>query len=101
MGAEDIVQLDAEKERMMRAAGTYAKIIEPRSRAWTAVRGSIGSHLIIAACGQRSGTKEQRRRFLLLFASARLGRDRVLSELDCGTDLQAVRTLVRLDGAVC
>jgi alkylation response protein AidB-like acyl-CoA dehydrogenase len=80
------------------SASTYAKIVERISRVWMSVSGIINSHLIMAACVQRDGTEEQRRRYLPRFASGELRGGLALTEPDCGTDLQAVRTVARRDG---
>jgi alkylation response protein AidB-like acyl-CoA dehydrogenase len=80
------------------SASTYVKIIERISRAWMSVSGIINSHLIMAACVQRDGTEEQRRRFLPRFASGELRGGLALTEPDCGTDLQAIRTRARREG---
>ena len=50
------------------SASTYAKIVERISRVWMSVSGIINSHLIMAACVQRDGTEEQRRRYLPRFS---------------------------------
>lgn len=80
------------------SASTYARVIERISRVWMSVAGIINSHLIMAACVQRDGTEEQRRRFLPRFASGELRGGLALTEPDCGTDLQAIRTVARRDG---
>ena len=80
------------------SASTYAKVVERISRVWMSVSGIINSHLIMAACVQRDGTEEQRRRYLPRFASGELRGGLALTEPDCGTDLQAVRTVARRDG---
>jgi alkylation response protein AidB-like acyl-CoA dehydrogenase len=77
---------------------TYATIIERMARVWMSVSGIINSHLIMASCVQRSGTDEQKRRFLPLFASGEVRGGLALTEPDCGTDLQAIRTVARRDG---
>jgi len=80
------------------SASTYAKIIERMSRVWMSLAGIINSHLIMSSCVQRFGTEEQRRHYLPLFASGALRGGLALTEPDCGTDLQAVRTVARRDG---
>ncbi|MEZ5652015.1 MAG: acyl-CoA dehydrogenase family protein [Burkholderiaceae bacterium] len=77
------------------SAGTYARIIERISRVWMSVSGIINSHLIMASCIQRAGTEEQKRRYLPRFASGELRGGLALTEPDCGTDLQAIRTVAR------
>jgi alkylation response protein AidB-like acyl-CoA dehydrogenase len=79
-------------------AVTYARIVERLSAAWMSVAGLFNSHLIMAAGVQRYGTEDQRRRFLPRFASGELRGGIALTEPDCGTDLQAIRTHARRDG---
>ena len=77
---------------------TYAKIIERMSSVWMSISGIINSHLIMAMAVQRSGTEEQKRKFLPRFATGELRGGIGLTEPDAGTDLQAIRTLARLEG---
>jgi len=77
---------------------TYAKIVERVSAVWMSVAGLFNSHLIMAAAVQRFGTEEQKRRYLPRFASGELRGGIALTEPDCGTDLQALRTHARREG---
>src|SRR5688500_12784871 len=77
---------------------TYAKIIERMSAVWMSVSGLVNSHLIMASAVQRFGTEEQKRHYLPRFASGELRGGIALTEPDCGTDLQAVRTHARREG---
>jgi alkylation response protein AidB-like acyl-CoA dehydrogenase len=79
-------------------ATTYAKIVERVSAAWMSVTGVFNSHLIMAAAVQRFGTEQQKRRYLPRFASGELRGGIALTEPDCGSDLQAIRTRARRDG---
>ncbi len=81
------------------SARTYAQVIERISAVWMSVAGIINSHLIMAALVQRAGTEAQKLRFLPRFASGELRGALALTEPDCGTDLQAIRTVARHDGA--
>tara|TARA_B100001105_G_scaffold20508_1_gene14705 strand:- start:1024 stop:2181 length:1158 start_codon:yes stop_codon:yes gene_type:complete len=80
------------------SAGTYAKIIERISAVWMSVSGFFNSHLIMAAAVQRFGRDEQKQQFLRRFASGELRGGIALTEPDCGTDLQAIRTRAVKDG---
>ena len=80
------------------SAVTYAKIVERMSAAWISVPGFFNSHLIMAAAVERYGTEQQQGRFLPRFASGELRGGIALTEPDCGTDLQAIRTHARRDG---
>ena len=77
---------------------TYAKVIETISTVWMSLTGIINSHLIMAFIVQRGGTEEQRAHFLPRFARAELRGGLALTEPDCGTDLQAIRTTATRDG---
>ena len=77
---------------------TYAKVIERLSHAWMSVSGLINSHLIMAAAVERFGTDEQRDSYLPRFATGELRGGLALTEPDCGTDLQAIRTTARREG---
>src|SRR5215470_5113422 len=76
----------------------YARIVERISRVWMSVTGIFNSHLIMAAAVQRFGTEAQRRAFLPRFATGELRGGLALTEPDCGTDLQAIRTVARRRG---
>lgn len=80
------------------STATYARIVERISRTWMSLSGVINSHLIMAMIVQRSGTEEQKRHWLPRFASGELRGGVGLTEPDCGTDLQAIRTVAVRDG---
>jgi alkylation response protein AidB-like acyl-CoA dehydrogenase len=79
-------------------AVTYAKIVERMAAVWMSVPGLYNSHLIMAGAVQRYGTAEQKARYLPRFASGELRGGIALTEPDCGTDLQAIRTHARREG---
>jgi alkylation response protein AidB-like acyl-CoA dehydrogenase len=76
----------------------YARIVERISRVWMSVTGIFNSHLIMAAAVQRFGTEPQKAAYLPRFASGELPGGVALTEPDCGTDLQAIRTVARRRG---
>jgi len=80
------------------STATYARIIERISRVWMSVSGIINSHLIMAMCVQRNGTEAQKQDLLPRFVTGELRGGIALTELDCGTDLQAIRTTAQRDG---
>jgi alkylation response protein AidB-like acyl-CoA dehydrogenase len=80
------------------STATYAKIVDRISAVWMSVSGIINSHLIMAMTIQRNGTEEQKREFLPRMATGELRGGIGLTEPDCGTDLQAIRTVARRDG---
>lgn len=77
---------------------TYAKIVERISSVWMSISGIMNSHLIMASAVQRFGTEAQRQAYLPRFATGELRGGVGLTEPDCGTDLQAIRTVARRDG---
>jgi alkylation response protein AidB-like acyl-CoA dehydrogenase len=77
---------------------TYVKIIERIARVWMSVSGIINSHLIMAHIVAKMGTEEQKQHFLPKFANGEVRGGLALTEPDCGTDLQAVRTTAKADG---
>jgi alkylation response protein AidB-like acyl-CoA dehydrogenase len=80
-------------------ASAYVRIVEAISRAWMSLTGVINTHLMVAELVRRYGTDEQRAHFLPRLAAADLRGGLALTEPDCGTDLQAVRTTAtRADG---
>ena len=80
------------------SATTYARIVERVSAVWMSVSGIFNSHLIMATAVERFGTEEMKGKFLPRFASGELRGGVALTEPDCGTDLQAIRTRARRDG---
>ncbi|AHB77933.1 MULTISPECIES: acyl-CoA dehydrogenase family protein [Pandoraea] len=77
---------------------TYARIIERMSAVWMSLSGIVNSHLIMAMTVQRNGTPDQKAEFLPRFATGELRGGIGLTEPDCGTDLQAIRTSATRDG---
>ncbi len=80
------------------SAVLYARIVERISRVWMSLAGIFNSHLIMAAAVERFGTEAQKQEFLPRFASGELRGGLALTEPDCGTDLQAIRTAARREG---
>jgi alkylation response protein AidB-like acyl-CoA dehydrogenase len=80
------------------SAVLYARIVERISRVWMSLTGIFNSHLIMAAAVERFGTEAQKKSFLPRFASGELRGGLALTEPDCGTDLQAIRTAARHAG---
>ena len=90
--------IDTEYGGLGLSTRTYAKIVERISQVWMSISGIINSHLIMAMAVQRAGTEEQKRHYLPLFATGELRGGVGLTEPDCGTDLQAIRTVAKREG---
>jgi alkylation response protein AidB-like acyl-CoA dehydrogenase len=80
------------------STATYARIVERISAVWMSLAGVINSHLILATVIERNGTEEQKTTFLPRLARGEWRGGVGLTEPDCGTDLQAIRTVARRDG---
>jgi alkylation response protein AidB-like acyl-CoA dehydrogenase len=79
-------------------ASTYSKIVTEVAEVWMSLSGIFNSHLIMASAVQRFGTEPQKNRYLPQFAAGKLRGGLALTEPDCGTDLQAIRTRAVRDG---
>jgi alkylation response protein AidB-like acyl-CoA dehydrogenase len=90
--------IDPEYGGLGLSTATYAKVIERVASVWMSVSGIINSHLIMAMAVQRFGTEAQKRAYLPRFATGELRGGIGLTEPDCGTDLQAIRTTAVRDG---
>jgi alkylation response protein AidB-like acyl-CoA dehydrogenase len=73
-------------------AATYARIVTMISEVWMSLTGIFNSHLMMASAVQRFGTDDQKTHFLPRFAAGEIRGGLALTEPDCGTDLQAIRT---------
>ena len=88
-----------EYEGLGLSTSLYAQIVERVSAVWMSLSGIFNSHLIMAAAVSRFGTEEQKRTWLPRFASGELRGGLALTEPDCGTDLQAIRTTAVREGS--
>lgn len=77
------------------SAGVYARIVERVSAVWMSVSGIFNSHLILCNALERFGTQALKERLLPRLAKGELRGGIALTEPDCGTDLQAIRTVAR------
>jgi alkylation response protein AidB-like acyl-CoA dehydrogenase len=90
--------ISAEYGGLGMSTSAYAKVIERISAVWMSVAGINNSHLIMASAVPRNGTPEQKKAWLPRFATGELRGGVGLTEPDCGTDLQAIRTTAVRDG---
>ena len=80
------------------SAATYAQIVERVSAVWMSVSGIFNSHLIMCAALEKFGTTELKEKYLPRMATGELRGGIALTEPDCGTDLQAIRTRAVREG---
>lgn len=81
------------------SASIYARVVTRISEEWMSLTGIFNSHLMMALVVQKFGTERQKAYWLPKFATAELRGCLGLTEPDAGTDLQAIRTTARRDGA--
>ena len=74
------------------SAVTYSKIVENVSAVWMSVSGIFNSHLIMCAAVERFGSEDMKQYYLPKFASGEIRGGIALTEPDCGTDLQSIKT---------
>jgi alkylation response protein AidB-like acyl-CoA dehydrogenase len=77
---------------------TYALAVCELSRGWMSVSGIINTHFIVANMLMRDGTEEQRERFLPRMATGEIRCAFSMTEPECGSDVQAIRTRAIRDG---
>jgi alkylation response protein AidB-like acyl-CoA dehydrogenase len=77
---------------------TYALAVCELSRGWMSVSGIINTHFIVADMLVRDGTDEQRERFLPRMATGELRCAFSMTEPECGSDVQAIRSRAVRDG---
>jgi alkylation response protein AidB-like acyl-CoA dehydrogenase len=77
---------------------TYALAVCELSRGWMSVSGIINTHFIAADMLMRDGTEEQKQRFLPRMATGELRCAFSMTEPECGSDVQAIRTTAMRDG---
>src|SRR5438309_4737589 len=76
---------------------TYAMIVEELSRGWISISGIVNTHFIGSYLLMKFGTDEQRERFLPRMATGELRASFSLSEPECGSDVQAIKTVATKD----
>lgn len=74
------------------SATVYAKIVERVASVWMSVSGIFNSHLIMCAAIERFASESMKEHYLPRMATGELRGGIALTEPDCGTDLQAIRT---------
>ena len=79
-------------------ATIYSQIVEKVAAVWMAVSGIFNSHLIMCSVIERFGTEAMKQACLPRFATGELRGGIALTEPDCGTDLQAIRTRAVREG---
>jgi alkylation response protein AidB-like acyl-CoA dehydrogenase len=76
----------------------FALVTEELARGWMSLAGAMGGHSVVVELLRRFGTREQQDRYLPRLATGELRATMALTEPTGGSDLQAMRTVARLDG---
>ncbi len=74
---------------------TYAMIVEELSRGWISISGIVNTHFIGSYLLMKFGTEEQKQRYLPRMATGEIRAAFSLSEPECGSDVQAIKTSAR------
>jgi hypothetical protein len=78
---------------------TYALVVEQIARGWMSVSGIINTHFILAYMLVQHGTDEQKRHYLPQMAAGEVRGAFSMSEPGCGSDVAAIKTRAKEDGA--
>jgi butyryl-CoA dehydrogenase len=78
---------------------TYALVVEEIARGWMSISGVINTHFIVAHLISQHGTDDQKQRLLPQMATGDLRGAFSMSEPECGSDVAAIKTRARPDGA--
>ncbi|MEX1140841.1 MAG: acyl-CoA dehydrogenase family protein [Thermoleophilaceae bacterium] len=77
---------------------TYSMIVEELSRGWISISGIVNTHFIGSYLLMKFGTDEQRQKYLPRMATGEIRAAFSLSEPECGSDVQAIKTSAKKDG---
>jgi alkylation response protein AidB-like acyl-CoA dehydrogenase len=77
----------------------YAAVTEELARGWMSLAGAMGGHTVVAKLLVAYGTREQQDTYLPRMATGEIRATMALTEPGGGSDLQAMRTTARRDGA--
>ena len=77
----------------------YAEVTAELARGWMSLAGATGGHTVVAKLLLAFGTSEQKQRYLPRMATGEVRAAMALTEPGGGSDLQAITTTARPDGA--
>ena len=81
------------------SAPCYVAITEELARGWMSLAGAMGGHTVVAKLIAGYGTRAQQDHYLPRMATGEIRATMALTEPGGGSDLQALRTTARRDGA--
>jgi alkylation response protein AidB-like acyl-CoA dehydrogenase len=74
---------------------TYAMIVEELSRGWISISGIVNTHFIGSYLLIKFGSDEQKQKYLPKMATGEIRAAFSLSEPECGSDVQAIKTTAK------
>ena len=77
----------------------YVDVTQELARGWMSLAGAMGGHTVVAKLIGLFGTEEQKQAYLPAMATGELRATMALTEPGGGSDLQAMTTVARADGA--
>jgi alkylation response protein AidB-like acyl-CoA dehydrogenase len=77
----------------------YVGVTQELARGWMSLAGAMGGHTVVSKLLVQFGTEEQKRRYLPRMATGEVRATMALTEPGGGSDLQAITTTARRDGA--
>ncbi|NIH98228.1 butyryl-CoA dehydrogenase [Mycolicibacterium fluoranthenivorans] len=77
----------------------YAQVTQELARGWMSLAGAMGGHTVVAKLVTLFGTEEQKQRYLPAMATGQCRATMALTEPGGGSDLQAMSTVARTEGA--
>ncbi len=77
----------------------YARVTQELSRGWMSLAGAMGGHTVVAKLLTLFGTEEQKQTYLPRMATGEVRATMALTEPGGGSDLQAMTTVAKTDGA--
>jgi alkylation response protein AidB-like acyl-CoA dehydrogenase len=77
---------------------TYAMIVEELSRGWISISGIVNTHFIGSYLLMKFGTEDQKQKYLPKMATGEIRAAFSLSEPECGSDVQAIKTTAKKNG---
>ncbi|GAA0942651.1 acyl-CoA dehydrogenase family protein [Actinocorallia libanotica] len=77
----------------------YVHVTEELARGWMSLAGAMGGHTVVSKLILEFGTAEQKERYLPKMATGEIRATMALTEPGGGSDLQAMKTVARREGA--
>ena len=80
------------------SAQCYVQVTEQLARGWMSLSGAMGGHTVVSKLLVEYGTEEQKQQYLPRMATGEIRATMALTEPGGGSDLQAMKTVAKVDG---